>query len=290
MFWPNEWDKTQGDVTELMKSFYEKTPFPNYEDLEGVGDLINKAERSFFARMLNEQVPFNIKVLEVGCGTGQLSNFLGIASRVVFGADMCLNSLRLAQDFRERNDLKNVGFYQMNLFRPIFKEETFPLVICNGVLHHTSNPFLGFKCISRLVKKGGFIMIGLYNKYGRIITDIQRLIFNMTGERFAIFDNQLKRQDVGSPKKNTWFLDQYKNPHESKHAIREVLSWFDQTGFDFVNSIPKAAAFKSFSQEEKLFKSSPRGNFIDHFIVQGRMLFTGCREGGLFLMIGRKRK
>jgi len=155
LFWPNEWDSSKKDVTDMVKSFYEKTPFPNYEDLENVGDLIQKAQRGIFARLLNEQVPFNIRVLEVGCGTGQLSGFLGVAYRIVFGTDICFNSLKLANNFRKKNSLERVGFYQMNLFRPIFREETFPLVICNGVLHHTSDPFAGFQSISRLVKKGG---------------------------------------------------------------------------------------------------------------------------------------
>ena len=52
----------------------------------------------------------------------------------------------------------------MNLFRPVFKAETFDVVICSGVLHHTSDPLTGFQSISKLVKKGGYIIIGLYNK------------------------------------------------------------------------------------------------------------------------------
>jgi len=151
LFSPNNWDGE--DVTGRVKSFYEETPFPNYEDMENTGDLIQKAEKGVFAKLLNEQIPFNCKVLEVGCGTGQLSNFLGITQRQVTGTDMCLNSLKLANDFKARNQLDRVDFYQMNLFKPCFKKGSFHLVICNGVLHHTSKPFEGFKAISKLVKK-----------------------------------------------------------------------------------------------------------------------------------------
>ena len=177
----------------------------------------------------------------------------------------------------------------MNLFRPIFREESFPLVICNGVLHHTSDPFAGFQSIAKLVKKGGFILIGLYHKYGRIITDIRRIIFNISGDHFKFLDPRLIAQDIGETRKLTWFADQYKNPHESKHTIGELLRWFDQTGFDFVGSIPKLKAFEAFSEYEKLFKANPRGNWLDHFLVQARLLFTGSKEGGFFLMIGRRK-
>lgn len=289
LFWPNEWKGSKKDVTDKVKAFYEKTPFPNYDGVETAGDLVRKAERGIFSRLLNEQVPFNIRVLEVGCGTGQSSNFLGIAQRFVFGTDMCLNSLNLAQQFKERNNLKNVGFYQMNLFKPIFREESFHLVMCRGVLHHTSDPFGGFKSIAKLVKKGGYILIGLYNTYGRIGTDVRRIIFNVFGRRFKFLDPQLRGKSIEDIKKYTWYLDQYKNPHESKHTIGEVLRWFDKTGFDFVNGIPKLKAFRGFSENEKLFKPNPRGSRLDHFIAQASLMLAGSREGGFFIMIGRKK-
>src|SRR5208282_4636118 len=62
--------------------------------------LMEKATRGVFARLLGEQIPQGALVLEVGCGTGQLTNFLGMHyNRRVFGSDMCLHSLRLAQEF-----------------------------------------------------------------------------------------------------------------------------------------------------------------------------------------------
>lgn len=278
------------EVTAEVKSFYEKTPFPNYDGIESVQDLIKEAEKGIFARLLNEQIPFDSKVLEVGCGTGQLSNFLSAAQnkRFVIGTDICHHSLTLANEFKEKNHLARVEFYQMNLFRPIFQEETFDILICNGVLHHTGDPFLGFRTISKLVKKGGFILVGLYNRFGRILTDIRRLIFKISNDRLQFLDPRLRRTDISNLKKLTWFMDQYKNPHESKHTIGEVLNWFDQNGFEFVNGIPKLKMAEEFSEKEKLFESNQRGSWLDHFQVQADMLLTGSSNGGFFLMIGKK--
>ncbi len=289
LFWPNEWDDAKKDVTDIVKAFYEKTPFPNYEEQENIGDLVQKANGSFFPRLLNEQIPFNIRVLEVGCGTGQLSNFLGAAHRSIFGADICLNSLKMGQGFKKKNNLERVGFYQMNLFKPIFKEETFPLVICNGVLHHTGDPFGGFKSISKLVKKGGYIVIGLYNKYGRLITDMRRTIFRMSGDHFKFIDPRLRTYDRGESKRNAWFADQYKHPREVKHTIGEVLRWFDETGFEFVYGVPNPKAFRTFTMNDSIFKVHPRGRWFDHFITQTHLFFSGSKEGGFFTMIGRKK-
>ena len=96
--------------------------------------------------------------------------------RTVFGADLCLDSLALGNQFKTKQGLSHSTFLQMNLFRPAFKAESFDLVVCSGVLHHTSDPELGFKSVSKLVKTNGHITIGLYNRYSRMSTDLRRLI------------------------------------------------------------------------------------------------------------------
>jgi SAM-dependent methyltransferase len=114
-------EQTQ-NVTDIVKTFYEENPFPNYDDLDSRQSLIEKARRGIFARLLDEQIPQAARVLEVGCGTGQLSNFLGMHwDRQVFGVDICLNSLRLAKAFRDKARIANTAFLQMNLFKPAFR-------------------------------------------------------------------------------------------------------------------------------------------------------------------------
>lgn len=289
LFVANNWESDKKDITDKVKRFYEETPFPNYDDFDSISALIEKSRKGLFARLLDEQIPLGTKVLEVGCGTGQLSNFLGIAKRNAFGTDMCLNSLRLAEEFRRKNNLYTSGFYQMNLFRPIFKEETFDLLITNGVLHHTSDPFGGFKSIAPLVKRGGYIIVGLYNKYGRLMTDLRRQFFRLTSKKFFAVDPYLReRGKKVDAKMEAWFTDQYQHPHESKHTMGEVLKWFDQTGFRFVNSIPKTKLMHDFTTEEKLFVESLKGNTLTRTAVQAYMIITGNREGGLFIMIGKR--
>ncbi len=288
LFCPNDWDGKE-DVTQKIKAFYEQTPFPNYEDIDSASSLRNKAEKGIFAKLLDEQIQPGAEVLEFGCGTGQLSNFLGLTwGRKVSGADMCLNSLKLAQNFKEQNEIDAVRFYQMNLFRPAFKPETFDVVICNGVLHHTSDPYLGYQSLLKLVKKGGFIVIGLYHAHGRLMTDIRRVLFQMTGNRLKFLDPRLKSEPISDLRKHTWFMDQYRNPHESKHTIHETLGWFDKTGVEFINSLPKPTPWEKFTEEDKLFEKAIRGSAWDHFLTEFPMIFSGDREGGFFVMIGRK--
>jgi carbamoyltransferase len=288
LYWPTE-ETHRDSVSDLVKEFYEQNPFPGYEDVDTAHRLREKAREGIFAKLLDDQIPEDALVLEVGCGTGQLSNFLAIDGRAVFGADLCLNSLKLAQAFRARNRLDSVHFVQMNLFRPVFPERSFDFVICSGVLHHTADPFGGFQSLGRLVRPGGYIVIGLYNTFGRVWTDLRRAIFHRSGDRFRFLDPYLARKDVDEGKKRIWFADQYKHPHESKHSLDEALRWFDQSGFEFVNAIPKPTPFAKLSEYEALFRTNPRGSRRDHLLAQLQLALTGGSEGGFFVVIGKRK-
>lgn len=288
MFVPNEWDPGKADVTEAIKAFYEERPFPDYDDHDTAAALMEKARRGMFARMLDDQIPFGARILECGCGTGQLTNFLSIANRTAIGTDICLNSLSMAQRFKEQNSLRRARFIQMNLFRPCFRPGSFDLVVSNGVLHHTSDPRRGFGTIARLVKPGGYVLIGLYHRFGRLANDVRRLLFGVTGDRFWFLDRHLSDPALGAGKRQAWFMDQYRNPHESKHTLGEVIRWFEQESFTVVSSVPSASPFRSFSPAEKLFGTArASGTAAGRGVVDLSMTFNP-REGGFLVVIGRR--
>lgn len=275
-------------VTEVVKAFYEENPFPNYGDLDSKQTLIERARRGIFARLLDEQIPEGALVLEVGCGTGQLTNFLGIHwNRRTFGVDVCLNSLRLAKAFRDKSGIRNAEFVQMNLFKPAFREGAFDLVISNGVLHHTGDPVGGFLSISRLVKPGGCIVVGLYNRIGRLTTDLRQVLFRWSGNRLRMLDAHMRNRNYNEARKRAWFMDQYRHPQESRHSYDEVIDWFESNGFEFLLSIPKIDA-SAFSEHERLFEPHDKGTKLARLATQLEMLLSGGIDGALFIMIGRK--
>jgi SAM-dependent methyltransferase len=288
LFWPHEKISDAGDVTEAVKAFYEETPFPNYDEHDSVRSLLEKSRRGVYARKLNDAIPYNSAVLEVGCGTGQLSNFLGIACRRVMGTDLCLNSLRLGDRFRSEHELNRVRFAQMNLFRPALKPESFDVVLCNGVLHHTSDPEGGLKGLVPYVRPGGYFVVGFYNRYGRLMTDLRRAIFRVTGGRGKWLDPYLRSTGMSEEKHRAWFADQYLHPHESKHTFGQILEWFHECGLNFVRGIPSVTLSGSTLEEAGLFEPTDEGTALEHFLVQLKQISTGSREGGFFVLIGRK--
>ena len=194
LFAPTDPQACAGDVTDLVKAFYEATPFPNYADGETRETLAAKAGRNLFLRALDRALPGDAVVLEAGCGTGQLTNFLGLsAGRRLFGGDVCLNSLRLANEFRARAGISNAAFLQMNLFRPPFRAASLDMVIANGVLHHTGDAQGGFEALLQAVKPGGVVLVGLYNRYARLATLARRWAFARFGPAAHFLDRRLPR-------------------------------------------------------------------------------------------------
>ncbi|HKB16009.1 MAG TPA: methyltransferase domain-containing protein [Planctomycetota bacterium] len=289
LFVPTDAASGGRDVTDVVKSFYEENPFPNYDAIDSVATLGAKAREGRYARLLDEQIPPGARVLDLGCGTGQLANFLSLANRAVVGSDLCLNSLRLGSRFAASQGLRGVAFLQMNLFRPALRPGSFHIVLCNGVLHHTSDPQGGFRSLLRLVMPGGFVVVGLYNRLGRIPQDLRRIVFRASGRSLAWLDPHLRGGRLGSEKARAWWMDQYRHPHESKHSMGDVLRWFEEAGVEFLAGIPPYRPQEEFDDSFRLFQPHSRGTLLDRARSQIRLIRTGNKEGGFFVTIGRKR-
>ena len=85
--------------TKKVTEFYKITPFPNYKDNDDKQSILEKGNKNLLAQKFKNFIGFKKNVLEVGCGTGQLSIYfsLGTNNRIV-GFDPTIQSLNLAKD------------------------------------------------------------------------------------------------------------------------------------------------------------------------------------------------
>ena len=65
--------KIDDSVVKTVIDFYNEAPFPNYEDNDDKSSIAYKGDRNYIAEKFKKFMGFNKNVLEVGCGTGQLS-------------------------------------------------------------------------------------------------------------------------------------------------------------------------------------------------------------------------
>ena len=145
---------TLDEVARRVRRFYEENPFPNYDGYESVGDLLSRASRSVYADALDRQIPVGARVLEIGCGTGQLGAFLSIGGRAVVGVDMTRASLELAGGFKQRHGLRNATFSTATSSTSRCSPNSFDLVIAKGVLMATRDARGAFHAICKLPAAG----------------------------------------------------------------------------------------------------------------------------------------
>jgi len=283
--------KDDGEKLSLIQSkFYNEVMFPNYDDIDDFSNLIDKTEKSWFAKKLDDEIKMFSKVLEVGCGTGQMSIFLSRFKRQIFAIDLSSGSLNLAENFRKKNNIENVFFLRMSVFNLFFKKDFFDVIVSNGVLHHTANPKLAFEELTKYLKKDGYIVIGLYHKYGRIFTKIRQFLIKIFGNFFKFLDRRTVDKKYSKGKRFAWFMDQYKNPKESTHTFLEVSGWFKNANIELVSSIPFSYPNNSLSNS-KLFEkreNNPKLTVLFSEIIQ-TFSPQQIREGGFFIMIGKKK-
>lgn len=95
------------------------------------------------------------EVLDIGCGTGRYSIELANKGAKVTAVDFCKPMLKIAKRKAGKLDIR---FVYSDL-KKIPLRQKFDIVICNLVLSHVEDLGNALKEVSRLVKRGGFVII-----------------------------------------------------------------------------------------------------------------------------------
>ena len=126
-----------------------KIPKESIDSFAGVGYHFDLAD-----------IKENKIILDLGSGSGMDSFFASLKTGKngkVIGIDMTEEQLKKAKNLSK--NFKNVEFKKAFVEKLPFKDETFDVVISNGVINLCPNKTLAFKEISRVLKKNGRLAI-----------------------------------------------------------------------------------------------------------------------------------
>lgn len=130
-----------------------------------------------------------MRVLEIGCGTGQYSSMFAQTKAQLFATDISWELMTLAAKEGEKNDEQNGqnGQNGQNILcqaeRLPFKDMSFDAVVGNAVLHHLDMP-LALQEIKRVLIHGGrfaFAEPNMLNPQNMLIKNI-KFIGHLVGE------------------------------------------------------------------------------------------------------------
>jgi ubiquinone/menaquinone biosynthesis C-methylase UbiE len=271
--------------TDIVRRFYNDTPFPNYPPHDSVTALRARAERSRFAQLLDRAIPAGARVVEIGCGTGQMSVYLGLANRLIIAADISRSALGLGHDAARRCGVASVHFVETDLHDAGLKEHFFDIVYAAGVLHHTADPAAAFASVARLARPGGTVIVGVYNAVARLPLRCRRAIARLTRFHVIPFDPILRERSGQAARREAWLRDQYQHPEEHRHTIAEVKRWFAANDIRYLRSFPSTVFGDDGSD---LFAPAIDAWTFEEWLAQIGWMWTLGHEGGLFFAIGRR--
>lgn len=268
-----------------MRDFYNAAPFPGYPPGDSLTWLRTRAGRSPFARLLDSSIAGDARIVEIGCGTGQMSLYLARADREVVALDLSREALKLAADAAQRYGIDKVSFVEADLTRLPLQPGAFDVVYSSGVLHHTPDPRAAFARIAAAVRPGGTIIIGLYNRIARLPLRLRRGVARLTGYRWVPFDPVLRDREAEPARREAWLRDQYRHPEEHRHSVGEVRRWFDAEGLQWLRTYPSTMIG---DEPDDLLAPAADAWAPEAWLAQLAWMRSLGGEGGLFVTVGRR--
>jgi len=165
-----------------MKDFWEEQALRYGEDIAAVN--FDPIEDQFGAALLEELVPNNVSVADLGCGNGR--NLLALArgrlNGTFVGYDFAENMVRVAENARKRAGFQNVRFEQLDATTPTLPanaKNAFDVVIGKRVLINVkgSAKAEALKNIYDMLRPGGiYIMTECFIEPLNRINDIRTIL------------------------------------------------------------------------------------------------------------------
>ena len=184
-----------------IKEYYEKNP-------EGIPPLESIPEIYEMHSILKERVKKYKpdKLLDAGCGKGYTGESIYKLCKQYYGLDFSSSAIKIA-----KSRVPKGKFWEGSLRKLPFKDKFFDLIVCSEVLEHIPLYNEAIKEISRVIKKGGTILITTPN---RINPDMVWRRFWKGKYTYQIYDVPVHYKDL---------MKKFK---ENRLKIEEFFSFF----------------------------------------------------------------
>ena len=186
--------------------------------------------------------------------------------------------------------LKNINFFQADLFNIDFIVDKYDLVQCSGVLHHTSNPLGGLKSLKSKCSKNGIIQIGLYSKHARaslnkIRDDVKALNIGTSHDeileyRNKIIDDHHYKDELriistwGDFYSTSMFRDLCFHEQEIQFDCLDIKNLIDEAGLKFVCMMLKPKMKKFFEIQTGILAEDASLDVWHEFELKNKLFFT----------------
>ena len=163
--------RAEMDLKEKVKSFWNEHPLCSYEIKEEPGTLefferhnsIREEVEKYAKGFCEFESSRNLKLLDIGCGTGWVVCEYARHGAEVTGIDLTEAATLIARKRLQLYGL-NADIKEADAENLPFEDESFDMVTSMGVLHHTPDTQKALDEIHRVLRKNGKFIISLYYK------------------------------------------------------------------------------------------------------------------------------
>ena len=138
--------------------------------------IADRKRVDFIASVLQNSLPENGKILDVGCGNGVISRHLGRLGYNVLGIDV---SEKTIENARKKSPMPNVQFMTKSAEELVASGEKYDAVICSEVLEHLNEPGLLLKVLHDCLADNGKLIITVPNGNGPRETLVTKPILSL---------------------------------------------------------------------------------------------------------------
>ncbi len=193
--------------------------------------FVNRIKKTFFGRT---GFPA-LKILDVGCGKGNIALPLAFLGYRVTGVDYDAESIRQARQNAEELGISAV-FHEGSLDR--VRAQKFDVIIASEILEHQINPAVFLRDLSGLLAQDGILLLSVPN--GKSLKEKIRKFTTHT--RFGRFLKRNIKRWIG----HQGIQSAASHPYEQYFSWAELRCTLRQSGWKISEMNPAAAVFKEF--------------------------------------------
>jgi SAM-dependent methyltransferase/uncharacterized protein YbaR (Trm112 family) len=247
----------------IRESFSREWAHFDYDGDRTWGETVEQRRQDFLRHVDHDADELRGKlVLDAGCGNGMLSHAISTFGCEVVATDLS-DSVEAAHRHLADREPRRTHFVQSDLMQPAVRPESFDVIFCAGVLHHTPNTRATFDKVIKALAPGGTVFVWLYwdvpGLKPKLSEAVRRVVSPLPAPLkhavvWALLPQSLLRQYIRSVRAGTGrqgrlnrrevlvrMLDSYTPKYRWRHTPEEVHGWFRELGFTNVKTTERGS-------------------------------------------------
>lgn len=206
------------------------------------------------------------RVLDAGCGHGRYLDAFAAMGAEVVGVDVGSGP----EEAGVPVDREELAIVQGSVLHLPFRDETFDLAFCDGVIHHTPDPAGAYAELARVVKPGGAVYVWVYPQeealreavFGAARSVTTRLpgpVMRWLSFALAPLTMGVRSYSGTTFGRATWaecaqvVHDWLAPPLQSHHTYEEVAGWAARAGLTRMERLPIPTGLTAWKPESREF-------------------------------------